>query len=761
MPRRTWLAGMVLGCIVLPLGASPGPCALASEPGLENRRIRLDFDGQHGRLIALRDVARSIAYLDPGRPQPLWSLDLAGGGTLTADQARSCSWARPQGEPARLQITWSDFDLPEAPALKVHVEVSLDGDQATTRWGIRLENPGELVLRAVHFPRIGGLAPQPGETLAVPVWMGEQTRQARRLLNPDGGQGGRREWEYPGRLSMQLLTWHRASGQGLFLATNDPALLRKQFAVVGDGQGGLALEVVHLPTSDRANPDQYQIPYNVLLGAHEGGWYGAAQEYRTWAREQSWVKESRLKRGVTPDWLRQTGLWVWNRDRSEEVLTPALLLQDHAGLPVSVFWHWWHGCAYDAGFPEYLPPREGTDAFKTALAAAQDQGIKTLVYMNQRLWGMTTESWTDQNAARYAVKRPDGTIAPEVYNRFMKTPCASMCMGTAFWRDTYAGLAAEAVNALGVDGIYMDQACSSLACYDPGHGHPPGGGSYWMEGFRRLAADIRDRTAPSGPVTLAGEGCGEAWLPHLDAMLSLQVSMERYAAPGQWEPIPLFQAVYHDCVLLYGNYSSLTRPPYDSLWPEQFAPEEPLALLDRKFAHQFRLEQARAFVWGQQPTLANFTPRLLEDRKTEIDFLLHLARLRQQLQPFLQEGTMLRPLELDVPEMTIPMSRLSIYAGQQESVQEFTRSVPRVLSSVWQAPDARVAVVLVNISDQPVTLTVSLSADRDPIAPSGTIRIQDENRLGPPTPYQDGAVRIEVTLPPASARVALCETQPS
>ena len=35
-------------------------------------------------------------------------------------------------------------------------------------------------------------------------------------------------------------------------------------------------------------------------------------------------------------------------------------------MPVSVFWHWWHGCAYDAGFPEYLPPREGTDAFKTA-----------------------------------------------------------------------------------------------------------------------------------------------------------------------------------------------------------------------------------------------------------------------------------------------------------------------------------------------------------------------------------------------------------
>ena len=47
-------------------------------------------------------------------------------------------------------------------------------------------------------------------------------------------------------------------------------------------------------------------------------------------------------------------------------------------------------------------------------------------------------------------------------------------------------------------------------------------------------------------MALAGEGSGEAWLPHLDLMLSLQVSRERYAAPGEgWEAIPLFGAVYH------------------------------------------------------------------------------------------------------------------------------------------------------------------------------------------------------------------------
>ena len=107
-------------------------------------------------------------------------------------------------------------------------------------------------------------------------------------------------------------------------------------------------------------------------------------------------------------------------------------------------------------------------------------------------------------------------------------------------------------------------------------------------------------------------------------MLSLQVSMERYAAPGVWEPIPMFHAVYHDCAVMFGNYSSLTRPPYDDLWPAQYAPREPLALLDQKFAQQFRLEQGRAFVWGQQPTIANFLPQQLESRRSELDFLLRM-----------------------------------------------------------------------------------------------------------------------------------------
>ncbi len=56
---------------------------------------------------------------------------------------------------------------------------------------------------------------------------------------------------------------------------------------------------------------------------------------------------------------------------------------------------------------------------------------------------------------------------------------------------------------------------------------------------------------------------------------------------GDAETIPFFQAVYHPYGITFGSYSSLVTPPYDELWPEEFAPEKAGQLLDEKFNKQF------------------------------------------------------------------------------------------------------------------------------------------------------------------------------
>ena len=109
------------------------------------------------------------------------------------------------------------------------------------------------------------------------------------------------------------------------------------------------------------------------------------ERYRRWGVRQYWARTSRFATRRSPQWIYDTGIWVWNRGRSNVVLEPAAQLQADAGLPVSVFWHWWHGGPYDTSFPDYLPPREGGEPFTRAVAKAHAAGLHAIVYMNQRL----------------------------------------------------------------------------------------------------------------------------------------------------------------------------------------------------------------------------------------------------------------------------------------------------------------------------------------------------------------------------------------
>lgn len=722
----------------------------ASAASLDTAEIALQFSEEQGHLVSLLDKRAGHNHIASDAPGSLWVLDLPeqAGGVLLPEHAQRFECQREQDDPLRLHMLWTGFGRAAMPGLSVSVRVRPDSTVGAARLSISAQGLNGMTPLVVRFPRIGAITPQESEVLAVPYWMGEKTAQARQFLSPAPGQAHRSEFSYPGILSMQCMAFYREDGPGLYLAADDVEARSKSFAAFGSGQGGIGLEVCHFPGADTAARAVYEPGYDVLIGLFQGDWITVAARYREWATQQRWARESRLKQGRTPAWVRDTGFWVWNRGSSDGVLPPAAAMQEYLGAPVSVFWHWWHGCAYDVNFPEYLPPREGTDAFREAVRKARQEGLNPIVYMNQRLWGMTAGSWISQEAERYAVRRPDGAVQPEVYNTFTRSPMASMCMGTAFWRNTYAGLSEAVYNDLGVGGIYMDQACSSLVCYDPGHGHPPGGGTYWMGGFRALESDIRKRC--SG-IALAGEGCGEAWLPHLDLMLSLQVSQERYAAPRQWEPIPFFHAVYHGYTVLYGNYASLTRPPYDPLWPSESAPGHPLQLLDEKFRHQFRLEQARTFVWGQQPCLSNFLPEHLASRKADLAYIRQLVRLRQAALPYLLHGTFLRPPHMDIPDMEINMSRLSIYAGQQEAVQEYRKRVPQYLAGAWRAEDGSVAVAVANIADTDHQMRFSLSREEHGLPDRGHVYRRLPEGREEMCLYEGGQVTVADTLAAAGA----------
>jgi hypothetical protein len=707
-------------------------CVAAQAPTslvLRSPALVLELSAQDGHVVALRHgngVQRAGVVSDS---VGLWTLDLVNG-TRTpvttvikaTDAARFSSRRIAQG----IELQWSGFAHPALTHLKVLATVTMQRD-TTTVWRIALTGMDSARVERVHFPRLSGISIEPRDELAVSSWMGQRTRNPVAMLTTASGASRRHEFVYPGAASMQLFALSNTASGGLYFAANDTAAFRKHFEFWGEANGRAGYSVAHVLSNPGTNT-AYAPSYAALVGLVRGDWLSAVERYRAWGTRQYWARTSRLHTGTTPAWMQNTGLWVWNRGRSEMVLKPAAQLQRDAKLPVSVFWHWWHQGPYDTSFPDYLPPREGAEPFTRAVATAHTAGLNAIVYMNQRLWCTNTPSWTRDSAEQWAVRERDGSVRLETYNVFNPLPCATMNPATAFWRRKYTGIADTVLNQYGLDGIYMDQAVLSLMDWSPNRDHPVGGGNYWMEGFRTLAAELR-ATSRQRPTGFAGEGGGESWMPDLDAFLTLQVSQERYADPASgWEVIPMFQAAYHPYALTYGTYGSLTLPPYDDLWPADKRPATALTPLDIKFVRQFHLEQARMFVWGMQPTIANFLPDQLTERRREIDYLEQLARLRYGLREFFQRGVFLRPPTVDVDSTELLLSRISIYAARLGGPTEARIRSPEVLAGAYRAADGRVAIALAGINLEPRTVRVTL--DRRAYGlPAGT-RVVRHDALG-------------------------------
>ena len=718
---------------------------------IDNGKIELSFDKNTGAFLVFKNQENSFDFLDSKKlSESLWKIDLLQpSGIKTIDMAAATSFHFLKQDTHTLVLTWNNFKEIKNKNFKVIATVKLKEDKPLSLWKFSVEGIKDEQVSRVVFPIISGIKDLGDENLAVPYWMGEKMKNPRTHLSKIKGKEKKYNFEYPGRMSLQCMALYNDSKKfGLYTSCNDSLAYKKDFSYTLDSLNCLTYKMVNYPSID-IKEDVYAPTYEAIIGSFKGDWISAAEQYREWGSKQKWASESRFKKGSTPKSIEETALWEWNRGKSNNVLVPAKDLEKQLKLPVNVFWHWWHGCSYDDGFPEYFPPREGKESFITAMKSAQKEGIKAIVYMNQMQWGTNTESWEKEHAIDYAVKDINGNTNTHTYNIFTNKSLTTMCMGTQFWKDKYSSLCDSAVNTYQTNGVYMDQACFSFLCYDKTHGHPIGGGNYWLKNFAKLTQQIRSNFPKNKDVFLAGEGVNEAWLPYLDAFLTLQVSMERYAGDNGWEPIPFFQAVYHQYAITYGNYSSLIVPPYDELWPKEYAPKNPLALLDASFNKQFLMEQSRSFVWGLQPTISNYQSFLSSERKEEIDYLLNLSKVRYNGLKYLLHGEFLRSPEMDIPKEELEMSRLSIYAGKTgNTVTAFQKNCSLIYSGTWKSDDNQIGIALASISDDPHHIDLMINSEDYHLSSSGRVNIIDANGVKYLADYDNGNIQISYTLQP-------------
>lgn len=713
----------------------------AEEIVLDGGSIQWIFESEHGLLKEIRSLAypeRSFVF-DP--PCSLWELkgkDLFLNPELknilfsfsSVDNSMFFQWTPVPDDKNRDNAQW-EVSLQMKPT---------DGHTLELLFNCKMK---QSLFDEITLPRINNVPMGTDVYLVIPYWMGE-IYDSRVYGNKNQGFKGERRWEYPGTLSMQWIGIYNSSNLGLCLWTKDTQQNFKSAYIHGDGEKG-GMGWTHLFHEDKNGGSCLSFP--ICITAIHGDWYDMALLYRQWARKQSWAEESRKKQKQIAPWVEDTALWVWNRMESKKVLLPALDLAKRLQLPVSVLWHWWHGCAYDIGFPEYLPPREGNISFANALKNANKEGVHALIYVNQRLWGTNTRSWKEKNAERYAVISKDGKIHSEVYNIFQPSPCVPMCMGTEFWHKTLLDIIIPTWRDTTVAGFYLDQACASLPCFATNHGHIPGAKDFWMKGFQRLTSQLRTECKPRNKdtVVLAGEGCGEAWLPYLDLFLSLQVSKARYSGGDNWRPIPLFQAVYHPISIQFGNYASLTEPPYDTLWPGEFAPSEPLRTLDKRWNTQFRYEQACAFVWGQQPMIANYKKELWDERKEELEFVLKLATLRYKFREYFLEGELLKPLPEDMSDNWDEIC-LSVYSYRKEGGKTFSRYGNLLLTMPWRTDNGKTALAIVNADNKERLLEFSIPSKNWMLADEGKIIKHDINNSTIVGSFSSGIIHVSQVI---------------
>lgn len=711
---------------------------------LDNGKISIEINKETGALESIRDNRSNKNLLVKTNDKT--SLFIAEGYqgktkiTFDANAADSFNYIEHKNK-REVQLIWSNFNLLN-PELKIVATINLEKETPFSSWKIAVEGLTEFKLAQLTYPIISNIADLGNEELVIPEWMGSLTRDPRSYYAKNSETT--LTLNYPDHLAMQFFALYNPTEIGLYYACDDSLAYAKKMIIRLDQNKSLGLEAVHIPEfSDHLR--RYEPSYSVRLGTFQGDWQDAAEIYAQWGRKQWWAQQSRLKNANVTEWLINTGAWVWNRGRATNVLDPATTLGKELKLPANVLWHWWHGGSYDDSFPDYFPPRDG-NTFISKIDQAKKNNVNALVYMNQLKWGSSMPSWIEEKAYLSASKNINGQLESHMYNIFTKKSLTYMCLATDFWKAKYASLVDSAINKYHVSGIYMDQTCLSRVCYDPNHDHPVGGGNYWMKHVK--LRDELNRSQPHEPkeAAFAGEGAGEAWLPYIDAFLTLGVSKERYAGVKGPETIPLFQAVYHEYAVTFGNYSSLLTPPYDEMWPKEFAPANAETLLDPRFNRQFLMEQARSFVWGMQPMIANYQPFLKKERAKEMTFFSDVAKVRYRALKFLLYGRYMKNLKLDVPNAVYDMSKLSIYAGQNEKVTAFSKEYPNVYQGTWKSSDGNIGLSLANIQEDKYKLVHQLNAADYGLPNNGSIYMIEAKGKTKVGNYVNGKVNLDVEL---------------
>lgn len=700
------------------LAATAGLAATAAAEVIENDTTKIVFaDASDGYAVTNVTHKRTgVSFLAPSRGSgDLWILEFSrpsptgGVERTTIDnhshaQSRS-SEHRPDGS---LCLTWRGVSLKDSPrSVDVFARVRFDDGDGLAHWSIEIDNRSKTwALHTTTYPCLRNVAKMCIADVLVP-W----ENLGAMLLKKVWSCGGFAMSVWSHGVRPQVAAWH-IDGTGFYVASHDPERRIKKMGFMPREQSvrfETPVEYAGIPGKAANGPK-----HEVVTGTYEGDWWEAARTYRKWALRQRWAQKGMMvSRSDFPRRMADSHLWHLMHSEGqnfEKTLKKARDTWPDVNLAVEVTN--WNFLPFDVNYPEYFPARYHVPpAFRKAHS---DWGIMVMPYMNARLWDMGLNSFALLGAAEACIDENGGYYI-EKWNKKRNT-FAIMCPYGRMWGDIIFSNTKRVVEEAHGTCIYLDQVtCArSQPCFSEGHGHVPGGGTSWTDGYRRTLEKTH-RWLAARKVPLTSEGAGDTWLDCVDGYL--------LAVIPRPEAVPFYSAVYSGYAVYYG--CRLT---------EEVSPEAFFAV------------QAKAVLDGIVPGwITNYILR--DDRKRHAEALHRLGRFRQANAEFIAYGTLEDELRYaNPPEAT------RLEWSDVRNHTDFRTDVPCIRGSIWKNPSGRcTGIALINVSQKETSAKVML--------PPGDYEVTYRDGSG--TFVQNGAsadvtlgaeaamfVRTPATLPP-------------
>lgn len=631
---------------------------------LDTGDVRLRFE--HGRMLTMEEFSGaglpnilgetggsarlwSVSFRGPHGTAPIYTNELSAflGATYDGD-----------GNGGDVLLRWN-LPLSRKGGAEVHVRIACTAGSPRLAWHLAVRLPEAWKITRLEFPVLPNLRAGVLPKAAIPTSWG---------VEYDLASGVDYTGAYPSwQAAMQMAALY-GNGQGLYVAAHDTGARLKNLRLQAVA-GTACYSIEHLPAVPEETGLDFCLPFEVVTEFFKGDYTDAARIYRKFTFETPWGNIPPVSRRGIPSWMQEADLWLRPDGSPEDNLTVTKEALAYFGGNTLVHWYRWHEIPYDTNYPEYFPTLPG---FAEAIAELHATGTHVMPYINGRLWDPDSRSWQERESWTAAARQENGDCYTEVYGSLV--PNSAMCPWSPLWRDTVSGLVSRLFEECGVAGVYIDQiaAARGLPCFNRDHGHPPGGGGAWHEGYRALMEQVRARVPKGGVITT--EECAEPWLDQFDALIILNMPMELRS-------IPLFAAVYSDRTI---GYAFL-----------YFAKDEPANSLG------FRMKNMRAFLYGSQLGWIQPARIMAPEVAAEAEFLRRLAATRSHARPFVTDGQFLRLLDIGGDN---PLQRGT---GTGAWGPNYPIREQAVSGSAWLA-EGKLGVLLCNITTAEHTVEVPL-----------------------------------------------------